>query len=62
MSFQPSARRASAIARPINAPVLAAAAYTLPRSNLAQNSAAKKRIVEGLVFPLKAGNKPSKDG
>jgi tripartite ATP-independent transporter DctP family solute receptor len=46
----------------LNAPVFAAAAYQLPRRNLAQNSAAKKRAAEGLVFPLKAGNKPSKDG
>jgi len=30
--------------------------------NLAPKSAAKNQIAEGLVFPLKAGNKPSKDG
>jgi hypothetical protein len=45
-----------------SAPVFAAVADKLSRCRLLQNSAAKKQSVEGLVFPLKAGNKPSKDG
>src|ERR1700722_1827596 len=32
------------------------------RRRLAQNSATKKPLADGLVFVSKAGNKPSKDG
>jgi len=39
-----------------------AAADRLPRASLAQNSATKKLVAEGLVFASKAGNKPVKDG
>jgi hypothetical protein len=40
----------------------AAAVYKLPLAQPRTEFAAKKSVTDGLVFPLKAGNKPSKDG
>jgi hypothetical protein len=46
----------------LNALAFAAGLNALASCDLAQNQAAQKPIAEGLVFPLKAGNKPSEDG
>jgi hypothetical protein len=46
----------------LNALAFAAGLNALASCDLAQNQAARKRIAEGLVFQLKAGNKPSEDG
>jgi hypothetical protein len=66
ISFQPSARRASVIARPpLNprrTPTIAAGPGVLGWHGLAQHFATRRLIAEGLVFPLKAGNKPDRNG
>ena len=64
MSLQPSAEqlgdRRVVLETPIDPRQARRASFH--RRRLAQNSATKKPLADGLVFVSKAGNKPSKDG
>jgi hypothetical protein len=61
MSLQPSAEQLGDRRVVLETPRQARRA-SFHRRRLAQNSATKKPLADGLVFVSKAGNKPSKDG